>query len=73
MEAESLQRRRIRMELLTITEATKMLKLNRTTLYTLIKKGEIPAIRLGSQWRIPKEELEKLIGNSTSKNKKEES
>lgn len=61
------------MELLTITEATKMLKLNRTTLYTLIKKGEIPAIRLGSQWRIPKEELEKLIGNSTSKNKKEES
>jgi len=72
MEAESLQRRRIRMELLTITEATKMLKLNRTTLYTLIKKGEIPAIRLGSQWRIPKEALEKMISDTNNRNKKEE-
>ncbi len=60
------------MELLTVQETAKMLRITRKTLYKLIKNGEIPAIRLGTHWRIPKEELEKLIANSNSKNKKEE-
>ena len=42
------------------------------TLYKLIKRGEIPAIRLGSQWRIPKEALEKMISDTNNRNKKEE-
>lgn len=55
------------MELLTVNEATKLLRIDRKTLYKLIKKGEIPAIRLGVQWRIPKEELEKMISNTQNK------
>mgnify|MGYP001401759902 CR=1 FL=1 len=60
------------MELLTVNEATKLLRIDRKTLYKLIKRGEIPAIRLGSQWRIPKEALEKMISDTNNRNKKEE-
>ena len=52
------------MELLTVLEAAKLLKLDRTTLYKLIKSGEIPAVRVGTQWRIPLEEVEIKIRNS---------
>jgi len=51
------------MELLTVLEAAKLLKLDRTTLYKLIKSGEIPAVRVGTQWRIPLEEMEIKIRN----------
>lgn len=60
------------MELLTTQEALELLKIDRKTLYKLLKNGDLPAIKLGSQWRIPKEEIAKLVGKSQNKNKKEE-
>mgnify|MGYP000897902577 CR=1 FL=1 len=52
------------MELLTVLEAAKLLKIDRKTLYKFIKSGDIPAIRIGTQWRIPVEELDIKIRNS---------
>ncbi len=56
------------MELLTTQEALELLKIDRKTLYKLLKNGDLPAIKLGSQWRIPVEEIEKLVGKAQNKN-----
>jgi len=56
------------MELLTTQEALKLLKIDRKTLYKLLQNGDLPAIKLGSQWRIPLEEIEKLVGKAQGKN-----
>ncbi len=60
------------MELLTVLEAAKLLKLDRTTLYKLIKSGDIPAIRIGAQWRIPMDELYVKIRDTKKTNVKKE-
>jgi len=60
------------MELLTVLEAAKLLKLDRTTLYKLIKSGDIPAIRIGAQWRIPMDELDVKIRDTKKTNVKKE-
>lgn len=44
-------------QLLTFNEAREFLRINKNTLHKLIKKGEIPAFRVGNLWRIDKEEL----------------
>lgn len=49
------------MQLLTVTEVSKILRVNRRTVYKLIKSGRIQAKRVGLFWRIPEEELEKFI------------
>jgi excisionase family DNA binding protein len=38
-----------------------MLRIRVTTLYEALKRGEIAALRVGRQWRIPKEEVERLL------------
>lgn len=43
----------------TVTEATKILKVCRVTIYNLIKSGAISAQRAGKQYRIPPDELKK--------------
>lgn len=58
----------MQMELLTTQEALELLKIDRKTLYKLLKNGDLPAIKLGSQWRIPVEEIEKLVGKAQNKN-----
>ncbi len=58
------------MQYISINDAAKVLKVNRRTIYMLVKSGEIPAIRVGSQWRIPESFLEE--GTENNKNYKEE-
>ena len=31
------------------------------TVYLLIRRGEIPAVRLGGRWRVPQDRLEELL------------
>jgi excisionase family DNA binding protein len=42
---------------LTPAEAASLLRIHRSNVYRLIEAGEIPAIRVGNQWRIPREKL----------------
>ncbi|NQT34474.1 helix-turn-helix domain-containing protein [bacterium] len=43
---------------LTIDELAKYLKLGQTKLYHLAQNGEIPASKVGSQWRFDREEID---------------
>lgn len=45
----------------TVDELTKELKVSRNTIISLIKSGHITAIKVGSQYRIPKGNLDKFI------------
>ena len=46
------------MELLTVREAARLMKLSKSQTYALCQRRAIPTIRLGRAVRIPKEELE---------------
>ncbi len=48
-------------DLLTAQEAAELLKLKKSTVYEMVKRGELPAVRLGKQLRFSRSELEKLV------------
>ena len=48
---------------LTLDEVAEYLKLSRTTLYRLAQDGEIPASKVGSQWRFDREEIDEWMKN----------
>lgn len=43
---------------LTLEELTAYLKLSKTKLYGMAQRGEIPAAKIGSQWRFDREEID---------------
>ena len=47
-------------ELLTAQEAAELLKVKKTTVYEMVKRGELPAVKLGKQVRIPGDDLKRL-------------
>lgn len=53
--------------MLTIDEVASNLKVSRNTIVTLIKKGEIKAIMVGNQYRIPKDQFQDFISASEVK------
>ena len=52
---------------LTIKDVAEQLGLHKTTIYRLVKKGELPAFKVGNQWRFDKNILEEWIRNEASK------
>ena len=46
---------------LTTEEVLSCLKVNPRTIYRLIKTGEVPAIRIGRQWRFRRADLDDWI------------
>ena len=53
-------------EVMTVAEVANYLKINERTVYSLAKKGEIPGIRLGRQWRFKKEAIDKIFAQRSS-------
>ncbi len=47
--------------LLTAQEAAELLKVKKATVYEMVKRGQIPAVKIGKQVRINREELERLL------------
>jgi excisionase family DNA binding protein len=47
--------------LLTMIEAASILKVSRRTLHRMIKKAQIPAIKIGGQWRFLESRLEEWV------------
>lgn len=47
---------------LTVEEAAEVLRLKRSTAYALIRRGQLPAVRLGRQIRVPGKALAALAG-----------
>ncbi len=46
---------------LTLEEAAKYLKMGKSTLYDLARKGGLPAHKMGREWRFDSEELDRWI------------
>ncbi len=52
---------------LTVDELGEFLRVSRTKAYQLVTRGEVPVIRVGGQWRIPRAELERQLAEQTGK------
>jgi excisionase family DNA binding protein len=48
-------------EFLTTDEVLEYLRINARTVYRLIRNGEIPAVRIGRQWRIRRNDLDRWL------------
>lgn len=48
---------------LTIDELSEYLKMGRTKLYRMTQDGEIPASKVGNQWRFDREEIDAWMKN----------
>ena len=51
-------------EVLTIREVAKYLRIKERTVYNLAQKGEIPAFKVGRQWRFLRNNLLAFIGRN---------
>ena len=48
-------------EFLTTRQLRELLKVDRTTIYRMISSGQLPAVRVGNQWRFPREAVMQWI------------
>ncbi len=48
--------------LLTVREVSGLLRIHRPKVYDLIKSGVIEGFKLGADWRVRRESLERMIG-----------
>ena len=59
-------------DLLTAREAAELLKVKKATVYEMIKRGEIPAVKIGKQLRIDQKDLNKLLQPAAGEESEEE-
>lgn len=52
------------MELLTVLEVSKILRVDRRTINSMINRGELRAYKVGKLYRITKEDLERYLEKS---------
>lgn len=48
-------------EFITTTEAAERLRMTRQTLSLYLRQGKLRGVKLGKEWRIPREEFERLL------------
>ena len=49
----------------TLDEVADILKVSRRTLYTYVKEGKLPAVKMGKYWRVSQESLQAFISTGT--------
>jgi len=52
-------------DILTIPEVAELLRVAEKTVYTLAQRGEIPAFKVGGQWRFSRSAIQSWIDNRT--------
>jgi len=52
---------------LTVTEVAEILRVHSTTIYRLVKRGELPGFKLGGNWRINRASLDLWLSAESSK------
>lgn len=55
---------------LTVEELAAYLKMSRTKLYAMTQKGEIPASKIGNQWRFDRDKIDEWMNEQMSVSKK---
>ena len=53
-------------ELLTSRQVQDLLQIDRTTIYRMLKDGRLSGIKVGSQWRFKRQEIEDLLSSASS-------
>lgn len=48
-------------QLKTIDEVADYLRVSRTTVYTLVREGKLPASKVGREWRVKTEDVDKYL------------
>ncbi len=48
-------------ELITLKELSRYLKISRPTLYKMLEKGKIPALKIANQWRYKKGDIDRWV------------
>jgi len=52
-------------EILTLPEVAQLLKVAEKTVYTMAQKGDLPAFKVGGQWRFRRADLDAWIDAKT--------
>ena len=52
--------------LITIDEAAQYLRFHPSTVYRLARRGELPAVKVGKQWRLDREVLDNWLRANTA-------
>ena len=52
--------------LMTIEEAAQYLRFHPSTVYRLARLGKLPAVKVGKQWRLDRETLERWLRSNTT-------
>lgn len=55
-------------ELLTTRQVQALLRVDRTTIYRMVENGELPALRVGKQWRFAREQVEAWLQTGGASN-----
>lgn len=50
---------------LTVAEVAEMMRLSRMTVYRLVHGGELPAVRVGRSFRVPRDALDAYLASSS--------
>ena len=48
-------------DMMTVRELADYLRLHKVTVYRLIRRGDMPAVRVGRSWRLRREDVEKRL------------
>jgi excisionase family DNA binding protein len=59
-------------EILTLPEVAQLLKVAEKTVYTMAQKGQLPAFKVGGQWRFRRADLDAWIDAKTRRASGEE-
>lgn len=51
---------------LTVLEVADVLRISRGSAYQAVKKGAIPAVKVGNTWRVPRARLLEMVGEETT-------
>ena len=56
-----MERRETNIKLLTLAEVATILRISKRTVHKMIQHRQIPAFKVGGQWRIPESRFEKIL------------
>jgi len=58
-------------EVLTVQEVANYLRIDIRTVYRLAKRGDIPCIKIGRQWRFKRDDIKELVSGSLRNKERE--
>ncbi len=51
-------------QFVTVAEVAEMTRVSKMTVYRMVHSGELPAVRVGNSYRVPKAAVDELLSNS---------